>query len=141
MVKSFIMSVKCEILSEDDFKAKNAYLRPFMAVTLVLESNHGYVSKYFPGCFPIFPSISQYFPVFPDISQYFPSGREIQVFPGKLPTLPFLGDMICHMPNVPTTKTRRSTPSANLSGSSGFCGAIRTGGLVPRYRRVTKATT
>ena len=68
------MSVKCEILSEDDFKARNAYLRPFMAITLKLDCNHGYVSKYFPG-------ISQYFPVFPGISRYFP------VFPGKLPTL------------------------------------------------------
>ena len=54
------MSIKSEILSEDDFKARNAYFRPFMAITLVLDSNHGYVSKYFPG-------ISLYFPVYPRI--------------------------------------------------------------------------
>ena len=58
MVKVFSMSVKYEILSEDDFKAIYAYLRPFMAIKLILDSNHGYVSRYFPG-------ISRYFPVFP----------------------------------------------------------------------------
>ena len=32
----------------------------------------------------VFP---RYFPVFPSISQNFPPGREMQVFPGELPTL------------------------------------------------------
>ena len=60
------MSVKCEILSEDVFKAKNAYLRPFMAITLVIMGMSRSISQ-------VFPDISQYFryfPVFPGISQY-----------------------------------------------------------------------
>ena len=59
------MSVKCEILSEDVFKAKNAYLRPFMAITLVIMGMSRSISQV--------PSISRYFAV--------------QVFPEKLPTL------------------------------------------------------
>ena len=88
------MSVKCKILSEDDFKAKHAYLRPFMAITIVLGSNHWYVLKYFPGISQVFPSIFQYFPVFS--MQYFPPRREMQVFPGKLPTLDVKAAAIFH---------------------------------------------
>ena len=78
------MSVKCEILSEDVFKAKNAYLRPFMAITLVIMGMSRGISQ-------VFSDICQYFRYFPVFPLSRPGGkylgREIQVFPEKLPTL------------------------------------------------------
>ena len=63
------MPVYDEILTEDDFKTNNAYLKPLIAIKLVIGHIPGYVST--EGISQVFPGISQYFPVFPNISQYF----------------------------------------------------------------------